>query len=675
MVILALAGRAAMAAEETELRDLLGTLSKNCALVWGSADVPKAVAGLRRWTDPVVGESLSAEQQAMLNWVTETLKSVFSGPVVAGGNVDASITIVFVGTTKSTQAELLERLNQRLSAKEQGGVIKFGAPLVPWGYLAVRHGRIYGSSTLKTLRRLLASQPGKSKSILAMPDAVALLARREVQDAAFFVFKPAGVLRLGARAPQRPRPDTAARERLSAAVSTLLPVEGPSLATLHLGERSIALKDVTLRPRRNGTRLKRTVRVPRSAMWPHLAAACPVHVWTRGTGFASGLKALERFLTAFDRDMGAEFREEMAELNRDLGYGFERDLLGSLGPQWLLGFLDVEPTVKPAWVFACGLRDRDKLIKCAARLAKLAEEPWTEEKPYQGARRFRTRAFEMPLAIGVTDDALVMASSSHAFHRAIDLILKRAQGVVPVGEPETAGPRWAVRAAAKWGALARLLPAGREEDAFRGFWSKLPRESRLVFECRSFPDRMWAEIRIEGFGPEEIRTWVGPFRRLLNLKQEKGRNTICKGNLKQILMACINYEKAKAHWPLHLRELLPDFVWGAEVFQCPSAPKRRGPDGKPLPSYRYLGGLDSKNFGSMTIVIYDLKGNHPDGRNVGYLDGHVVWRTEARFKADLARCLEELKQAIAKAKQTGKRLRVNMKEVETFYHDRTVKEK
>ncbi len=37
-----------------------------------------------------------------------------------------------------------------------------------------------------------------------------------------------------------------------------------------------------------------------------------------------------------------------------------------------------------------------------------------------------------------------------------------------------------------------------------------------------------------------------------------------------------------------------------------------------------------------TIIICDLKGNHKDGRNVAYADGHTAWLTEAEFQDELA---------------------------------------
>jgi prepilin-type processing-associated H-X9-DG protein len=37
-----------------------------------------------------------------------------------------------------------------------------------------------------------------------------------------------------------------------------------------------------------------------------------------------------------------------------------------------------------------------------------------------------------------------------------------------------------------------------------------------------------------------------------------------------------------------------------------------------------------------TIVAYDKEGNHDDGRNVLFLDGHVGWMDEAEFQLKLA---------------------------------------
>ena len=94
-----------------------------------------------------------------------------------------------------------------------------------------------------------------------------------------------------------------------------------------------------------------------------------------------------------------------------------------------------------------------------------------------------------------------------------------------------------------------------------------------------------------------------------------------------------------------------------------------------MPSYRLLWNVSpALSLPPDTIVIYDIKGNHKDGRNAGHLDGHVKWYDEAAFKSALARSRETVKAAIATAKKQGKKIWIEMTDVAAFYNDRPAPE-
>jgi len=68
-----------------------------------------------------------------------------------------------------------------------------------------------------------------------------------------------------------------------------------------------------------------------------------------------------------------------------------------------------------------------------------------------------------------------------------------------------------------------------------------------------------------------------------------------------------------------------------KALQCPSAHSGRSCD------YFYFSpaGPEEVELPGETMVACDLDGNHPDGRNVLYMDGHVAWMSEAHFQVVL----------------------------------------
>lgn len=120
----------------------------------------------------------------------------------------------------------------------------------------------------------------------------------------------------------------------------------------------------------------------------------------------------------FDPDAGQEFREELTELNRDLGFDFRKDLLAHLG-DW---GLSVGPSDegRPVWSAVARLDSAAQFLAAAQRLAEFVEAGWAEGPEYGDARRFTTSAFTASLSLAVRPEWFVMASSPEEAQRLAD---------------------------------------------------------------------------------------------------------------------------------------------------------------------------------------------------------------------------------------------------------------
>jgi prepilin-type processing-associated H-X9-DG protein len=108
----------------------------------------------------------------------------------------------------------------------------------------------------------------------------------------------------------------------------------------------------------------------------------------------------------------------------------------------------------------------------------------------------------------------------------------------------------------------------------------------------------------------------------------------CISNLHQIAIATVSYSSDNRMRLPPDRKRLEPYLGDSELWKCPSAKSGRDCD------YVYLFRPDARYHQirdpSMAILACDRKGNHREGRNVAFHDGHSEFMTEERFQARLS---------------------------------------
>ncbi len=127
----------------------------------------------------------------------------------------------------------------------------------------------------------------------------------------------------------------------------------------------------------------------------------------------------------------------------------------------------------------------------------------------------------------------------------------------------------------------------------------------------------------------------------LGRARENARRAVCASHLHQVGMGIQVYRVDKNQFPKDLDALIEQKVITFPL-KCPAAQSTRKSD------YFYLCPADESK--AEVIVACDLAGNHPNGRNVLFTDGHVRWMTDAGFqdelrKPDNAKFAKALKEA------------------------------
>ena len=390
--------------------------------------------------------------------------------------------------------------------------------------------------------------------------------------------------------------------RLERAARQALTADGAALACLKVRPDGISLwATVTLPPPVTTGDDAPLARIPMSRRWP-------LRLRGDGLALASLVDHVENALAAFDPDVAAEFREELAELDADLGYGFQADLLGNIGPAWAFGAFPAEDGTV-GWVFSCGVRDAEELVAHAEALAGLAGEPWTEGAPQDGLRRFSTQAFTVPLELAVAEDRFAVASSEAALREALPMLRTPMR-------PWPGESQWQAEG------VLELEP-------------NLPGDVPTNIRVRRDDEKLHAMAVLDGMTPNTLVEFLAPAA----VREAEA----CAANLRSLALGHAMYVlDHNDEYPASLADIF-EYVPAKNLFVCPGDenPELIGEDLRC--SYRYVALAAVPDEPGRVVIVYENAGNHEGGRNAAFADHHVEFIPEAAFQDRLAESLELVK--------------------------------
>jgi len=124
---------------------------------------------------------------------------------------------------------------------------------------------------------------------------------------------------------------------------------------------------------------------------------------------------------------------------------------------------------------------------------------------------------------------------------------------------------------------------------------------------------------------------------------EAAHRTVCRENLRRLVQALQLYAqdyderyRQQERWVRHVSA----YADSLNIFFCPSddRPPTRRERAAPAVSYWYVppaSNRDESNTPVFGDILYSNGvGNHEDGGNVAYLDGHVVWRSFTQWQRE-----------------------------------------
>lgn len=140
-----------------------------------------------------------------------------------------------------------------------------------------------------------------------------------------------------------------------------------------------------------------------------------------------------------------------------------------------------------------------------------------------------------------------------------------------------------------------------------------------------------------------ILTVMGMILNLYGRSSEAANRTVCRANLRHLAQALKIYaQDYDDHYPARDRWVRPVSAYTDSLafFFCPSdnrpRPKRESTELRV--SYWYLpparGDEESRTAVFGDVLYSNWLGNHENGGNVAYLDGHVVWRNVAQWQEE-----------------------------------------
>ena len=198
----------------------------------------------------------------------------------------------------------------------------------------------------------------------------------------------------------------------------------------------------------------------------------------------------------FDADAGKEFQEELADLNRDLGFDLRKDLLACLC-DWTLAVAPSDDGL-PVWSLAVRLDSPERFLASARRLAEFAEAGWAEGPEYRDARQFTTSAFTAPLSLAVRPEWLVMASSPDRLKQTTDWVL--------APQPASVAPNvvWAIDARIHLGGMGILAMQCLPLRRVPAWFGKFGPGSAATLSARRTERQLAVRVRLTAVSLQEL---------------------------------------------------------------------------------------------------------------------------------------------------------------------------
>ena len=380
------------------------------------------------------------------------------------------------------------------------------------------------------------------------------------------------------------------------------------------------------------------------------------------------------------------------------GMNIEQDLLPAFGSEFCFyarAGVPAGPLPIPELAIVLGVKDKAKLQPVLNMLEMLAGMKMGGGKP--GAAPAGWQALEhagetikhttLPLPVPVpvspsyalTDKFLVISYSTQAVKSALDNLKKPGPGIAAnedfkhVSGVLSPGYGLVGYSNIKQGIAQAIatLPMAAPMLAAKGVpidATKLPPPQEVAKHLFGGAIILKGEedgLTVEGFSPVGAASGLllpATLFPALGRARGEARKAVCKSNVKQLGLAVNMYmNDHDEKCPPKLEDLFDQYITARKVFVCPQDSKPMA-IGKGLKcSYRYVGQL-SKMTDPQAIVAYDKQGNHPDGRNALFYDGHVEWIAEGALRPRLQQSL-----ALVKKAEWDKYPPDRQAEIEAFY--------
>ena len=182
-----LLGSSLAPAQQNDVTDLVARVPAEMEFVVASANLPEAMAGLRRWIGTL--DHIPVEAAKSAGMMLETVESVSTGAAAVGFRTEEPLTFLGFAATADDPAKVIQALIKHGRAIE-GRMIAFGPREQAWGFCALRDGLLVFGSSVALVQAEYAVDP--EEGFLAEPSVRWLLSRPDAEKADLFGLKKGG---------------------------------------------------------------------------------------------------------------------------------------------------------------------------------------------------------------------------------------------------------------------------------------------------------------------------------------------------------------------------------------------------------------------------------------------------------------------------------------------------